>query len=332
MVRLALDEAGGLMIIKSDEQAWTLLARAVAGEKISSTKFNGWPVLDIKLSGDDYESSLNSGQMAALVELKNVFGRAYSVVAHGAYDMRRLKADEDEELQFKTKVKKGSSILETDFTALVQAFANAVAAHPQLALISALTLGLVLVSRPVILKHYENKAKQLELEDKKLLLAAIKPEQGDAAKLALLDQAIDKVTVTYPQFAQVIPDARAAFWRFAASSVDADSMTIDGLVLSQDDLELLANRRARRAGDKTIIKETCSIKYVRKSGNHFIVGLEGKNVSLGAKFRKPQLSEARIKKLSGYMVAGQRIEAELEVKVVDKANLSGRLLSFKVKE
>ncbi|MCC8669177.1 hypothetical protein LN461_07405 [Xanthomonas arboricola] len=322
---------GDAVIVKSDGQAWILLEKLLAGEQPGDTNFKGWPVLDIKLSGDDYESSLNSGQMAALVDLKDVFGRAYSVVAHGAYDMRRLKADEDEQLQFRTKVKKGSSILETDFTPLVKAFSNAVAANPQLALISALVLGLVLVSKPVILKHYENKAKQLELEDKKLLLASIKPEQGDKAKLALLDKAIAKVTEVYPQFAQVIPDARGAFWRFAASSVDADSMTIDGLVLSQDDLELLANRRSRRLGDKQLIKEICSIKSVRKSGSHYIVGLQGKNVSLGAKFMKPQLSEARIKKLFGHMASEQKIEVKLEVRVVDKANLSGRLIAFKPK-
>ncbi len=320
------------MIVRSDQQAWALLEKVVSGEEAGRTKFQGWPVLDIKLSGDDYESSLNSGQMAALVELRQVFGRAYSVVAHGAYDMRRLKADEEEDLQFRTKVKKGSSILETDFTPLVQSFASAVAAHPQLALLSALALGLVLVSRPVILRHYENRAKQLDIDDKKLLLAAMKPEYGDAEKLKLLERAISKVTSVYPQFAQAIPDAQETFWRFAASSVDADSMTIDGLALSQDDLELLAKRRARRTGDTKTIKETCSVKYVRKSGTGYIVGLQGKNVSLGARFRKPQLSEARIRKLFGYMAAEQKIIAELEVKVVDKANLSGRLLSFKLKD
>jgi len=320
------------MIVTSDKQAWALLEAALEGNALDNTNFKAWPVLAIKLSGDDYESSLNSGQMAALVQLKNVFGRAYSVVAHGAYDMRRLKADEEDELQFKTKVKKGSSILETDFTPLVQAFANVVAANPQLALISALTLGLLLVSRPVILKHYENRAKQLDIEDKKLLLSAMKPQPGDAEKLALLDRAVKKITDTFPQFAQVIPDARAAFWRFAASSVDADSLTIDGLTLSQDDLELLSTRRARRTGDKTHLNAACSIKYVRTSADHFIVGLEGKNVALGAKFMKPQLTVARIKRIFALMASGQKIEAKLEVRVVDKANLSGRLISFKPKE
>ncbi len=303
----------------------------MSGAQVKQPSFKGWPVLDIKLSGEDYESSLNSGQMSALVDLKDVFGRAYSVVAHGAYDMRRLRANEDEQLQFTTKVKKGSSILETDFTPLVKAFSNAVGSNPELALIAALALGLTLVSRPVILKHYENRAKQLEIEDKKLLLASIRPQPGDKEKLELLDKAVAKLTAVYPQFSQVVPDARSAFWRFASSSVDADSLTIDGLVLSQDDLELLANKRSRRIGDKETIHEVCTVKYVRKNGAHYMVGLQGKNISLGAKFMKPQLSDAKIAKLVKHMTKEEKIETELEVRVVDKANLSGRLIKFKIK-
>ncbi|WP_164147010.1 hypothetical protein [Stenotrophomonas maltophilia] len=319
------------MVIDSDEAAWRLLERLMSGAPASPPKFRVWPVLDIKLSGEDYESSLNSGQMSALVDLKDVFGRAYSVVAHGAYDMRRLKAEEDEQLQFTTKVKKGSSILETDFTPLVKAFSSAVGSNPELSLIAALVLGLTLVSRPVILKHYENRAKQLEIEDKKLLLASIRPQQGDKEKLELLDRAVRKLTSRYPQFSQVVPDARSAFWRFAASSVDAESLTIDGLILSQEDLELLANKRARRIGDKQTIHETCTVKYVRKNGAHYMVGLQGKNISLSAKFMKPQLSDTKITKLFKHMANEEKIEVELEVRVVDKANLSGRLIKFKLK-
>lgn len=322
---------GGSVIIDSDEAAWQLLERLISGAPVRPPTFKVWPVLDIKLSGEDYESSLNSGQMSALVDLKDVFGRAYSVVAHGAYDMRRLKADEDEQLQFTTKVKKGSSILETDFTPLVKAFSSAVGSNPELSLIAAIVLGLTLVSRPVILKHYENRAKQLEIEDKKLLLASIKPKQGDKEKLEILDQAVKKLTSVYPQFSQVVPDARSAFWRFAAASVDADSLTIDGLVLSQEDLELLANKRSRRIGDKQTIHETCTVKYVRKNGAHYMVGLQGKNISLSAKFMKPQLSDAKITKLFKHMANEETINAELEVRVVDKANLSGRLIKFKLK-
>ena len=321
---------GMTMKVTTEKEAWELLTKLLQGHEQNDIEFENWPVLNIKIRGDEYSSSLNSRQMAALVGLEHVFGRAYSVVAHGAYDMRRLKADEEEDLQFTTSVKEGSSILETDLTPLVKAFSTAVAAHPQLALVSALVLGLAMVSRPIILKYYETRAKQLDFEDKKLLITATKQgNRDDSEKIKLLDKAIDAVTGAYPQFAQVVPDAREAFWRLASASVDAETLTIEGIDFSQSELELLSNRRARRPGNTKEVREVCKINYVRTSGAGFIVGVEGKNIALGAKFKKPHLTETKIKKLMNLMAAGTKIDAVLEIRVVDKANLSGRLISFK---
>ena len=299
------------MKVTTDNDAWELLANLLEGDKRTEIDFENWPVLNIKLKGDEYSASLNSGQMAALVELEYVFGRAYSVVAHGAYDMRRLKVDEEEDLQFTTSVKEGSSILETDFTPLVKAFSGAVAANPQIALVSALVLGLALVSRPIIMKYYESRVKQLDIEDKGLLLKAMKGSADDSAKVELLDKAVESITKAYPQFAQVLPDAREAFWRFASASVDADSLTIEGLSFSQNDLELLSSRRARRPGNIKEVREICKINYVRKSGAGFIVGLENKKIVLGAKFKKPHLTEPKIKRLMGLMAAGTKVDVVL---------------------
>lgn len=46
---------------------------------------------------------------------------------------------------------------------------------------------------------------------------------------------------------------------------------------------------------------------------------------------KPQLSDTKITKLFKHMANEEKIEVELEVRVVDKANLSGRLIKFKLK-
>lgn len=44
--------------------------------------------------------------MAPLLDFKKTIARTYSAIAHGAYDMRRLREDEDDQLQFNTEVKK----------------------------------------------------------------------------------------------------------------------------------------------------------------------------------------------------------------------------------
>lgn len=98
--------------VTCDNDAWALLEAWIKQEDLGEVEFDGWPVLGIKIRGDEYQASLNSGQMSALVDLKMVLGRTYSLVAHGAYDMRRLRSEEEEALQFTTKVRRGSSILD----------------------------------------------------------------------------------------------------------------------------------------------------------------------------------------------------------------------------
>lgn len=322
-------EKGLATTITCDEEAWALLKKWSEGRDLGEVRFQGWPVLSIRLRGDDYQSSLNSGQMAALVELRKVFGRAYSVVAHGAYDMRRLRAEEDEQLEFTTTVRKGSSILDTDFTPLVQGFAGAIAANPQTSIVAAAVIGLALVSRPVVVKYFDERSKRLEAEERAKLLGLALNAQ-ETQRYSLFEQARARLVADQPQFAQVLPDARDAFWRFASASVDADTMDVAGLELSQQDLEILTERSARRAGNATEVDGRFSIKYVRKSGAGFTVGLESKKMTVTAAYRHPQLTQARVRRLMNAMAAGQDIQAKLEVRVVEQSTLSGRLVTFTV--
>lgn len=315
-------------IINSDDDAWQLLADWIDGMVTQEVTFTNWPILSIKISGDDYQNSLNSGQMAALVDLKMVMGRTYAVIAHGAYDMRRLRREEEEQLQFTTKVKKGSSILDTDLTPLIQAFSSAISSHPGLSVIAASILGLALVARPIILRYYDDRAKQLEANERKHLLD-LSLNSTENKKYLLFQEAIKKFEKIHPQFAQVLPDARESFWRFAAASVDADRMSVAGIDMTQDDLEILSERRRKRPGDIQEVEQEFKVVSVRKIGEAFKIGLESNNLAISALYRKPQLSDARIKRLMNCMASENTIMARVDVRTVDQAQLSGRLISFK---
>jgi hypothetical protein len=313
--------------IKTDEDAWGLLSAWIGGEPIGEVTFADWPVLSINLKGDDYQSSLNSGQMSALVELKMVMGRALSLISHGSYDMRRLLAEEEEQLRFTTKVKRGSSILDTDFTPIVQAFSSAVSAHPSFSVIAAAIIGLALVARPVIVKYYDHRAKELDVEERKRLID-LNLSVSESEKYKIFEAALSKAELSHPQFSQIIPNARESFWRFVSASVDADKMNIAGLELSQDDIEILAERRRRKAGDPKSVTEVFKITSVRKAGTAYRIGLESKKLTFSALYRKPQLSEIRIKRLMNCFLNGDLIKAEVEVRPIEKAQVVGRLISF----
>ncbi|QBG87061.1 hypothetical protein ACQR53_17045 [Xanthomonas oryzae] len=313
--------------ISSEQDAWELLSCWLQGQRVEDVVFNSWPVLQIHLKGEDYQSSLNSGQMASLVELKKVFGRGYSVIAHGSYDMRRLREEEDEALQFTTRVKKGSSILETDFTPLVKAFSQAITANPEISIISATLIGLALVARPVIIKFYENKARQLDIEERKGLLDLTLDKQ-EKKHFQIFEKVFHKIQSSYPQFAQVMPDTRDAFWKFASSSANAETMNIAGLQLERDDLEILSGRRARQASVKERVKALFHIKSVTSNGDSFKVVLKSNEKLINAIYRRPEMTDARIRHLTTRMVEAKPIFATVDIKVVDKSSLEGRLISF----
>jgi hypothetical protein len=105
-------------------------------------------------------------------------------------------------------------------------------------------------------------------------------------------------------------------------------MSIAGLDMTQDDLEILAAKRRRRPGDVKEVDSVFKVVSVRKAGVAFKVGLESKNLTISAIYRKPQLTDARIKRLMGCMATETRIKAKVEVRTVDQAQLSGQLTSF----
>lgn len=322
-----MNESKDAAKISCDDDAWNLLSDWLNGKYNDEAKFEGWPILGIKLKGDDYQASLNSGQMSALVDLKMTMGRAYAVLAHGAYDMRRLKEEEEEDLRFTTSVKPGSSLLDTDLSPLIQAFASAVSSHPGTSVAAATIIGLALVARPVIIRYFDDRAKQLEAGERKMLVD-LALNRDDTKKIELFDRAVDKLEKLHPQMAQALPDARSAFWRFASASVDADEVTVAGLNMGQDDLEILAERRKRRNGEYREARGTFTVTAVKSAGSSFRIGLDSKQLSLTATYRKPQLTDTRIKRLMNCLASRTPIDAHLEVKDVGKAHLSSRLIWF----
>lgn len=316
-----------LTVIRSEVDAWALVERWLAGRDVGEVEFEGWPVLNITLRGGDYQSSLNSGQMAALIDFKMTIGRTYCAVSHGAYDMRRLRQEEEEQLDFNTEVRPGSSIMDTDLSPLVQALGSVITAHPGSALIAGVLLGLAFVAKPLILKHYENRAKQLEVEERERLLS-LALNRGETAKSEMYEKATKKLELHHPQFAQALPDARDAFWKLAAASVNAESMTVAGIEFSQEDLQILSERRRRRASDTSEVTRVFRVAGVRKSGAAYRVQLESKNLVLTAVYRRPQFSDSGLKRLLNCFTSDLRINATVEIRTVDKAQMIGRLLRF----
>lgn len=317
--------------ISSDEEAWDLLAAWVEGAEIPPVaEFNGWPRLRISISGEGYRSSLTTRQMAAYLNFRLVMGRAYSAIAHGAYDARRLKSYEEDQLELNTEVRNGSSVADTDFSTLVSAFAQIISANPTTSLIAAIVLGLLFVSRPIVLQHLENRSKQIDSEERGRLVDLLAQiTQEDRAKQKLLERAVGKISKAYPQFSAVLPAATAAHWRLTASAANADRMTVSGLDLSQEHLEALAERRSYREAVIEEVEDVFDVRGIVRVQSAYRVQLQSKTMHLSATYRAPEMTDSRVKKLVSCITTGRRVFAQVEIKTVEKAHVIGRLRSFK---
>lgn len=98
--------------------------------------------------------------------------------------------------------------------------------------------------------------------------------------------------------------------------------------MSQDDLEVLAARRSRRSSEAQEIEDVFKITGVKAVGSTYRIGLVSKTLTTSAVYRRPQLTEARMKRLTNLFINGTQIKAKITVKVVDQAQLSSRLYSF----
>lgn len=105
------------VIINNEKDAFDLLQKALNQElsqKPFSIKFDKWPILEIKLEGEGYDSTITPDLAGALVEVQHALNRAYARTVHRTSNARSLTDDERRKLQFKAKVQKGSSLIKID--------------------------------------------------------------------------------------------------------------------------------------------------------------------------------------------------------------------------
>ena len=104
------------IVIRSEADATQYLEQALAGafDNLSVLiKFDGWPKLDLNVTGERYHSSIPTGLMKALVEYQSAINRAYASIACGK-SVRGLTEDDRKEVELVFDVQEGSTDTEAD--------------------------------------------------------------------------------------------------------------------------------------------------------------------------------------------------------------------------
>jgi hypothetical protein len=104
------------LIIRSEDQALeilNLLNNGVGFDPAIKVTFEGWPKLTIRLIGEDFDRSVPTRIMPAILELQKQVYRLYCRTRYGDENLRKLTKEDRDKLELVVKVDKGSSIFET---------------------------------------------------------------------------------------------------------------------------------------------------------------------------------------------------------------------------
>ena len=105
-----------LLIIASEEDAYSYLesARSGTGRSYTGIHFDGWPSLELLITGDTFNQSITPSVMKGLLEFQSGIYKAYAAAKYGE-TAKRLTEEEREQLEIKVDVNSGSSQLGINF-------------------------------------------------------------------------------------------------------------------------------------------------------------------------------------------------------------------------
>ncbi len=106
------------LVIKSEDDAFSLLQRALANDKEienAGIRFDGWPQITLKLEGGAFnELALKPSTLDALIKIQESVNQAYLLAKYGPDTSHRLNNAERESLAIIIKIHQGSSLFKIE--------------------------------------------------------------------------------------------------------------------------------------------------------------------------------------------------------------------------
>lgn len=235
-----------ILVIKSEQQAWDLLERAVAGGMAANVqiRFDGWPVFHMDAKGKDWNSTVPTRVMSPLLDVQKDINRAYASVRYGDSNLRKLKDEERDELEVVVKVSKGSSLFDADlwqqFSAIAQAAVGRMDGNQTVITVLGLAL---LVAAPTMYKAWLS-ARQKEKEFEHQL----EMSQEESRRLEIFAAALNRE----PLLSTAKEDIEATQNRFLKAAKPGDVLAVKGYAVSAEDAAGLAQSERERAKDVVI--------------------------------------------------------------------------------
>lgn len=245
-----------IVTISSEDDAFEAIKLLISRKDFQGdVQLDGWPKLQIKLVGEQFDSSITPSVMKSFLELQSLVYKSYAITRYDTDDVRKLSKEEREELEIKVTVEPGSSMFEVDLQEILVKFAEQAGQTmtPEMTAVTVLGLGVLWVGRTSF-SAYLNYRKEVRLseagtEEQKAALDAVQAQsKQETERLQLLT----KLLVKQPMLDQVKDQVYDAHTEMLKGFSTADTATIEGLTVDSDVADELLKNARRKATEERV--------------------------------------------------------------------------------
>jgi|TARA_B110000211_G_scaffold54451_2_gene60385 hypothetical protein len=226
----------------------------VADDKVVDFEFDGWPSLEVRLTGDNYKGTITPTVMVGFIELQKEVYRTFAYAKYGTFNTNKLTHKERDELELRVYVKDGSSILNVDFQALLESFmTNSLSKLTgKQVVFTVLSIGLMFAGTSAYKSFLDDRKNQRSHE-----LELRKEDNNAKEKKALVDgmtfmskeeskrlELMNKIINSTAHSSNVKAHAESAQISLVKSFKKADTIEIAGITLDTEEVkELIKNAK-----------------------------------------------------------------------------------------
>ena len=241
------------IVIRNEQDAYDFLRKIYEtelGDDVSKLhiQFEGWPNVQVKLTGEKYQSTITPSIMKAFLKLQDGLYKAYALAVY-ADSKHRLTDDEKKDLELIIKVSQGSSKFDDENTnwgnILTGLTSKMESKHLTITLLFGLLCYFGTDSYKMFLedKQAEREAQAQSSITEKLValnektLNALTENQKENRELIL--QLIDKK----PELKEIAAEAKETKREFFKQASDAEKINIQGVEVTGEQAKELAKKK-----------------------------------------------------------------------------------------
>lgn len=244
-----------LVQISSEEEAFEILEKIIkqnAQVMPADIEFVGWPILQIKLVGEKFDSSLTPTVMKSLLGLQTEIYRAYAIARYNTTNTRKLTQEERDALEIQVKVDKGSSKIDIELEGLLRVFLQEAVGKMDSIHIVVVVLGVATfyfgsqVIRQYIQTRRDIRMQEIDADQQKVLADQIGKMSLEETKRTELITELAKQNYALQNISESAQDVHAHLIKGISA---ADTANLDGYELTGETADILSKNARRKSSE-----------------------------------------------------------------------------------